>query len=342
MSGVPQTSFTCSDNKQAGANIDGVGAVRVRATARLHLGFLDLNGGLGRRFGSLGMALDGPETAVTLTRATHENVTGHEQQRVRQYLAILQSVPGLSGPHRVHVASSIPPHSGLGSGTQLALALAAGLRSLHGQRPDLAGDAARLARGARSGVGIALFQSGGVALDGGRGAASIVPPPLARLPVPEAWRVLLLRDPARQGLSGASEHAAFAALPPMKDTTADRLCRLATMQALPALAEGDLASFGAAVTEIQRLVGAYFAPAQGGAACVSPAVGAALEILTRAGATGLGQTSWGPTGFAFAADDDEARRLADLLRRQAGTAGLDISIRRPRNRGAEIALDEGS
>jgi predicted sugar kinase len=38
--------------------------VSVTVPARLHLGFLDLDGGLGRRFGSLGMALDGPSRGV--------------------------------------------------------------------------------------------------------------------------------------------------------------------------------------------------------------------------------------------------------------------------------------
>ena len=36
--------------------------VDVSAPARLHLGFLDLGGGLGRRFGSLGVAIDGCDT----------------------------------------------------------------------------------------------------------------------------------------------------------------------------------------------------------------------------------------------------------------------------------------
>ena len=43
--------------------------VTVAVAARLHLGFLDLNGGLGRRFGSLGLALDAPETVLELSRA---------------------------------------------------------------------------------------------------------------------------------------------------------------------------------------------------------------------------------------------------------------------------------
>ena len=45
------------------------GSVRVVAPARLHLGFLDLNGGLGRLFGSIGLAIDTPRTELVLKRA---------------------------------------------------------------------------------------------------------------------------------------------------------------------------------------------------------------------------------------------------------------------------------
>ena len=43
--------------------------IEVTAPARLHLGFLDLNGGLGRRFGSIGLAVDQPATRLTVARA---------------------------------------------------------------------------------------------------------------------------------------------------------------------------------------------------------------------------------------------------------------------------------
>ena len=42
----------------------GAVGVRVKTTARLHLGFLDLAGDLGRRFGSMGLAIDGLDTVV--------------------------------------------------------------------------------------------------------------------------------------------------------------------------------------------------------------------------------------------------------------------------------------
>ncbi len=319
----------------AGREVRGV---VVHATARLHLGFLDLNGGLGRRFGSLGMALDGPATRIRLRGAAHSNVTGAEETRARRYLTLLETALDLPRRHALHVGAAIPPHSGLGSGTQLALAIASGLRRLHGLKPDPRGDAVLLGRGARSGIGIALFRHGGLVLDGGRGPGSLVPPMLARLRVPPAWRVVLLRDPARQGLSGAGEQAAFAGLGEMAEAEADRLCRIVLMEVLPGLAEADLCRFGAGITDIQRRVGAYFASAQGGDAYASPAVAGALECLASAGATGLGQTSWGPTGFAFAPTEAEAKRLVQGLRQQAAARGLETSIHRPLNRGALVSL----
>ena len=42
---------------------------RIVAPARLHLGFLDVDGTLGRRFGSLGLAIDEPATEIVVRRA---------------------------------------------------------------------------------------------------------------------------------------------------------------------------------------------------------------------------------------------------------------------------------
>ncbi len=52
------------------------GAVRVEAPARLHFGFLDLHGGLGRRFGSIGLAIDAPSLALSARRAARPSVEG--------------------------------------------------------------------------------------------------------------------------------------------------------------------------------------------------------------------------------------------------------------------------
>lgn len=312
-------------------------SVRVRASARLHMGFLDLNFGLGRRFGSIGLSLDAPATDLTLRRAAHTHVQGPESERAARYLSTLAAHLRLEGGHVLTIESAIPPHAGLGSGTQLALSVVTALRRLHRLAPDLRGDAHRLGRGGRSGIGIGLFRRGGLVVDGGSGARDAPPPLLARLAVPAAWRVLLLADPARQGLAGAQESAAFAALRPLPDTAAAHVCRLVLMQALPALAEADLPGFGAAITAIQEIVGDHFAPAQGGR-FTSPRVAAALAWLWAEGAVGLGQSSWGPTGFAFAPDEATGRRLRAALVGHETGKGLDVTLCRALNRGASVTV----
>ena len=282
------------------------------------------------------MLLDGPVTRVRLSRAAETMVQGPERDRATQALALMVERLALPGGHALDMASAMPAHAGLGSGTQLALAVATAARRLHGITPDLRGDAARLGRGARSGVGIGLFEQGGLVVDGGREENDdALPPLLARLAVPEAWHVLLLLDPAGQGLSGTAERAAFAALPPMAETEVGAICRLVLIQALPALADADLPRFGDAVTQIQERLGDYFAPAQGGR-FTSSRVTQALAALRRLGAPGVGQSSWGPTGFAFASDDAEAHRLRDALLADGAAEGLDIQVRRPLNHGARI------
>ncbi|MBV8577843.1 MAG: GHMP kinase [Acetobacteraceae bacterium] len=307
-------------------------AVEVVSSARLHLGFLDLSFTRGRRFGSVGMALHAPETRLVLARSRETVVRGEDAARAQRHLETVAAHLGLKGSHALTIASAIPAHSGLGSGTQLALSVASALRRLHGLPANPGQDARVLGRGRRSGIGIFLFQQGGLVVDGGHRNDEL-PPLLARMTVPEDWRVLLIQDPAHRGLSGARESEAFAGLPPLADRLTERICRLVLMQALPAVAEDDLPSFGAAVTEMQRIAGDYFAPAQGGQ-FTSPAIAEALGHASEAGTTGIGQSSWGPSGFAFIRGEPKAQRAARILRERV--PGLDIQVCAALNHGARM------
>jgi beta-RFAP synthase len=311
-------------------------AVRVTAPARLHLGFLDLAGDLGRRFGSLGLAVDRPRTRLTLEPAARLSVEGPEAERAERVLRKAAELLAVRPAVRLAVEEAIPAHMGFGSGTQLALAVGAALSRLHGRPADAEALAVRLGRGARSAIGVAAFRAGGFLVDGGRGADTAIAPLLARLPFPENWRVLLILDRGHRGLHGAAETSAFRNAPPFGASLAGELCRLTLMQALPGLAERDLARFGAAVSEIQRRLGDYFAAAQGGR-FASPKVARVLAGLEAEGVTGLGQTSWGPTGFAFFESEARAEQVrAALAARHRGDPALDFAISRGRNRGAEI------
>jgi len=312
--------------------------ITVTVPARLHLGFLDLNGGLGRRFGSIGLAISNLQTKIALRRASKNQISGPERERVERHIDKMVRRLALSEGHAVNVLDVVPAHSGLGSGTQLALAVAAGIRQLHDLPLDIEGDAIHLGRGARSGVGIGLFHRGGLVVDGGCLVNDVPAPIVSHISFPDRWRIVVVLDPTRRGIHGANEVTAFGSLPPFPDGDAAQLCRLVIMKALPAAAEHDIVSFGSAIKELQARLGDYFAVAQGGMRFTSPDVAAVLAALDREGAFGIGQSSWGPTGFAFAATLEEANRLARIAQRHPSGQGLDIRVCAGFNRAAEIAV----
>lgn len=315
--------------------------VSVRAPARLHMGFLDLAGSFGRRFGSIGLTLDDVQVSVRATAAPVLTVRGPQADKAHAHALRYLRARGIEVGVDLTVTQAIPEHVGLGSGTQLALAVGVALARVLGQDDEARAVAGLHQRGLRSGIGLAAFEQGGFVLDGGKGGGDTPPPVIARLPFPEYWRVLLILDDGMTGLHGEREHGAFAALPPWSAQTAASLCHDVVLRILPALAEADLGTFGAGIAALQRVVGDHFAPAQGGR-FTSPRVAEVLRWLDEQGIAGVGQSSWGPTGFALIGTDGEAQALAQAARERWAGSGLRFQISGGRNRGADIDVDEAA
>ena len=314
---------------------DRPASVEVFAPARLHLGFLDLNGGLGRRFGGLGVAIEDLGTRLTVSLATTAAANGPRAARALDYLGRAATAFGVPNAAKIVIGQTCPEHVGLGSGTQLGLAVAAALARLHGLPLSARGLAMAIERRARSGIGIGAFECGGFVVDGGRKTPTEPATVVTRLEFPPDWRFLLVLDPARQGLHGPAETAAFSTLPKFNDALAGELCRRLMLQLLPGIIERDFAAVSDGLGEIQRRLGDYFSPTQNGTYS-SPTVAAAMEDLSGAGLAGLGQSSWGPTGFALVDSGERADALASELARRHRSSGLEFRVVGARNRGAEI------
>jgi len=295
--------------------------VFVEAPARLHFGVLDLSGRLGRHFGGLGAAIPCPSLLLEVVPAAKLSAKGPDAERAlefaRRFLAFHRR-PEAGG---LVIHRAIPSHAGLGSGTQLGLAVARGLAEVHGLPTDPVELARAVARGKRSAIGTWTFALGGFIVEGGRRVGAVgIAPLLARFAVPSTWRCVVAVPPGPRGLSGEAETAAFEQLPTPADREVERVSHLVLMQLLPALVEADLASFGEALSAVQRITGAWFSEQQGGIFAPGPTEELVAEMVAW-GAAGVGQSSWGPAVYGLVDSGDSARELAQRVGRTMPAGG---------------------
>jgi beta-RFAP synthase len=295
--------------------------VFVEAAARLHFGLIDLRGALGRWFGGIGAAAPAPTILVSASAADTLEVEGADTDRAAVFARRFLSSSGIAGGARLRVHRTLPAHAGLGSGTQLALAVGRALAELYGVAADAPTLAGMVGRAQRSAIGTWAFAGGGLILEGGRrreheGAA----PLLARLSFPPTWRCIVAVPASMPGISGHEEDAAFARMPPPPERDAERVAHLVLMALLPAVADADLATFGAALSAIQAINGRWFAPVQGGTFAPGPS-----EELVRSmadwGASGVGQSSWGPAVYGIVDGEQAGLTLAERVRDVLGATG---------------------
>ena len=319
----------------------------VRTPARLHLGILDTNGDLGRLYGSIGVAIERPNVVLEAEPADRLLVEGLETDRVAAFARRFLDRYPLPHGARLCLKASIPSHVGLGSGTQLALAVGTALARLGEVELDVTEMAVTMGRGIQSGIGIATFQHGGFVLDGGHrvtgdGKAALapvgtgVPPVLFHHSFPEDWYFVVVVPAAEAGFSGEREQRAFQTLPPAPPTLVEKISRLLLIKMLPALVERDIAYFGQALTEIQRLVGDCFAAVQGSryANALSERL---VDLLLDKGAAGAGQSSWGPAVYAMVEGENQALLLESKAREFLASDGEgQIFCTRADNRGVRV------
>lgn len=311
---------------------EGRPSVRVTTGARLHFGLMNTR----PPFGGIGVMIDQPQTCVEVTAAERFDAGPLQPQRltaIAQRLCAAFPVPcdgdGLP-PCAVRVSVSAPPHSGLGSGTQLALATATALANhfeLHPTRQQLIETLAD--RGRRSVIGSLGFFEGGLLAEDGRIDDYQPSVHWRRLDLPAEWHIVLVRPPQSDNVvCGEAEGQAFAALAAAPKAVRTELMRLGD-RVITAVERAEFETFAAALTEFNRASGELFAAQQGG--CYNgPAITALVERMQAAGARGYGQSSWGPTVFAFCPSQRAAQQLAAELADQI------VTLAQPQAHGAAV------
>ena len=102
--------------------------IRVRTPSRLHFGLLSLPtedfAPARRCFGGVGLMIDNPGVDIRVEPADKFSATGPLAERALKFARTYCERTGITGAFRVYVESAAPEHMGLGTGTQLGLAVA--------------------------------------------------------------------------------------------------------------------------------------------------------------------------------------------------------------------------
>lgn len=320
---------------------DRPGTVFVETAARLHFGVLDLRGDRGRWFGGIGAAAPSPSALISARVADTLVVRGDDAGRVEGFAARYLASEGIGGGAHIQVHRSLPGHCGLGSGTQLALATARALADLYDRPADARRLAMAVGRARRSAIGTWTFAGGGLVVEGGRRPDRDETGPLiARVLFPDDWQCVVgvpLAEAA--SLSGLAEEQAFATLPPPAEADVDRVAHLVLMSLLPSIVDDDLEGFGGALTQVQAITGHWFASVQGGAYAQGRS-SELVELMGQWGASGVGQSSWGPAVYGVVRGEAAAARLSMQVRDWLGGRG-EVFAGPFRRDGAQVWREHG-
>jgi beta-ribofuranosylaminobenzene 5'-phosphate synthase len=287
--------------------------VIVRTPSRLHVTLIDMHGGSGRVDGGVGITLDEPGILMEVRLGPVLEVQGCDsvtENRVMETARRILTGIRAGGNVSITMREYYPSHFGLGSGSQLAIALARAIAELYGRDVPVKDLALLAGRGGTSGIGTAAFEYGGFIIDGGHrfgegreksefrpSAASrgVRPPPvIVRHEFPPDWRILLAMPALPAGASGGEETDIFKNHCPVPVEEVRALCHEILMRMLPGIVEKDLDLFGSSVNTVQNLgfkrVELSLQPEE---------IPSLIETLRQSGAAGAGMSSFGPTVYAI-------------------------------------------
>jgi beta-RFAP synthase len=313
--------------------------VYIKTPARLHFGLIELNGDLGRMFGGLGVGINKPNVSLEAYPSSKLIVNGENSELLKTLVDRFKETYNVKSNVTIDVKQTIPEHCGLGSGTQLALAVATAMAKLFKVKAPTRELAAAMGRMQRTCVGTSIFAQGGFVVDGGKNTEdnSLLPPLIFRKPFPEEWRFVVAIPNAPKGLSNEKETKAFKKVAPMPPEGVGRICRLIMMKLLPALVEHDIGSFGEALTQIQNVLGDNFAEVQGGRYTNASAV-ENIEFMQRLGAYGVGQSSWGPALYGLVTKEKTKETQSKLQAFLNKKTGGQVFLAKAANRGAYMKI----
>ncbi len=320
--------------------------IDIQTGSRLHFGIFSEPQEAGRLFRGCGMMIGSPGFCLSLRpRVGHcDSVIHAPPDYASRITALLHRLNGtLTSYEQMSVEitfhSYYSQHTGLGSGTQLAMAVVDAWSALHQRALSSVAEAMQLAgRGERSSIGSTGYFQGGFLIDDGKPRLDSLGSVQTRLEFPEDWRILLIRPTHGAGLAGTAEKDAFTHIDQVRHPHSHQLTRFLDVDIPAALRERNFDGFTQTIDLFGQLVGQQFSLIQGGIYASKPAADT-IAFLREKGLTGLGQSSWGPTLFAFCRTEEEALRSVNMLGGKLPHSGWEMSMTRALNSRARVVIE---
>lgn len=312
--------------------------LRLRTPSRIHITLIDLNGSIGRVDGGAGLALNEPYIELTARESEDVVIKGSAINLDRFKTSADRMAEFCGKGAEIKVLSDYESHVGLGSGTQISLAVGKAFNELYNLNLSTRQIAEIMGRGGTSGIGVAVFDHGGFVVDGGHSkkekkdflpssASRAKPAPLiARHNFPD-WDVVVA-VPNLKGFSGKKEVNLFQQYCPIPLDDVRELCHIILMKMLPSVVEADLDEFGEAVRRIQELGFKRAEVEQYG-----ELIRGSFNL-----AECVGMSSTGPA--VYAVTDTNSESIAREIESYFADKGFECSvyITKARNRGVEIEI----
>jgi len=313
----------------------------VETPSRLHFTLIDLNGESGRIDGGIGAAIASPPYKIKVGISNRNDFSPD----VKTIIELMRKGVRIKNKYKIEIINSIPEHSGLGSKTQLSLAVAVAVSKLEGYSYTPRELARIVHRGGTSGIGLAAFEHGGFILDAGHSVkekkdflpshySNTSPPPVIfRQELPKDWYFVLMTLKINNRIYGKTEKEIFQKFCPIPKKEVEKLSRLILMKTIPAILEKDIELFGESLTEIQ---GIGFKRIEN--KCQKWDIKDVYRFLDKEGVFGRGLSSFGPTIYAITKGKKNAIELSDNIADYCKDVKIDGSVTysNARNTGARI------
>ncbi|AFZ71180.1 beta-RFAP synthase [Caldisphaera lagunensis DSM 15908] len=307
--------------------------VLISAPSHVHVGNIDLNGNLGRKYGTLGFSLESPRLVLRLKISEKDSINDKDGLN---YISLFKQYLDCNKYFEAEILEDIPIHVGLGRTTALALSIGFGINYLCNKKASIDELAKVSNRGNQnSGLGVNSFKHGGFIIDGGVKGNNVAPLIFKGI-VPDNLRIVvsLPEKPIKNILEiKKREDEILSNLPIMEESFSSYLSRIVLMKIMPSFIENDFKSFGEGLTEFNSSLGKYWKKYQDSIYCCKETE----EIIKRfldLGAYCACQSSWGPTSYGIFEYNDSIKAAEEIKKLINDLGGGKVWITKVDNIGA--------